>query len=120
MSRHIQNTTDESLAASTQTSVALFIDHECLRNMLLHGSAAYNIAEYRSGGGSQTLYTAGAGVTYLANRYARVSARYDSSPANPASTAVRGCLARPLAATTTTTAGCFSSGSAGDAGRHHT
>ena len=77
VSRHIQDTTDETIAASTTTSVALAVDHEYLRNVLLHGTAAYNLAQYGGGGGSQTLYTAGASVSYLANRNLRFSARYD-------------------------------------------
>ena len=75
--RHIQDTTDESVAAATLSSVTLTADHEYLRNVLLHASLSYNLVQYGQGIGSQTLYDAGASVTYLANRNLDLSARYD-------------------------------------------
>ena len=77
VSRHIQDTADETTAAFTQTSVLLSVDHEYLRNVLLRGTGRVDLGEYGQGGGEQTLYTAGASVTYMANRYARLSLGYE-------------------------------------------
>lgn len=78
VARRIQDTSDESTAAFTQTSILLTVDHELLRNVLLRGKGGIYIGEYEQNAGTdQTLYTAGASVTYLANRYLRATAAYD-------------------------------------------
>ena len=77
VSRRIQDTADDSTAAFTQTSVVGKVDHEFRRNILLSGSGGIYFGEYERGVGNQTLYTAGAGATYLVNRNARLSATYD-------------------------------------------
>ena len=77
VARRIQDTADDSTAAFTQTSVLLKVDHELRRNVLLRGSGGVYFGEYERGVGNQTLYTVGAGATYLLNRSVRISATYD-------------------------------------------
>ncbi len=75
--RSIQDSASEATVGLTESRVTLRVDHELRRNILLRGSAGYAIDEYANSTSSQTLYTAGAGVTYLMNRNMQVSANYD-------------------------------------------
>ncbi len=74
--RRIQDSADESTSGYTETSARLRVDHEYLRNVLLQANAGVYYNEY-NGGGNQTLYTIGAGATYLLNRNMGVTATYD-------------------------------------------
>ena len=76
VSRRIQDAADETTAGFTETSGTLTIDHEYRRNILLQANAGVFYDEY-SGGGNQTLYTVGAGASYLLNRNMSLSASYD-------------------------------------------
>ena len=75
--RSIQDSASEATAGLTESRLTLRVDHELFRNVLLRGSAGYALDEYAHSTSSQTLYTAGAGVTYLVNRNIQVSANYD-------------------------------------------
>lgn len=77
VARHIQDSTDETTAAFTQTSVITSVDHELLRNLLLRGEAGVYFGEYSGRAGNQTLYTAGASATYLTGRLVRLTASYE-------------------------------------------
>ncbi len=76
VSRRIQDAADETTAGYTETSGALTVDHELLRNVLLQANAGVFYNEYK-GGGNQTLYSVGTGASYLLNRNISVSASYD-------------------------------------------
>ena len=52
------------------------MDHEYLRNVLLQANGSFYHDDYR-GGGSQSLYAFGTGVTYLLNRNASATLGYD-------------------------------------------
>jgi hypothetical protein len=56
----------------------LVVDHELLRNVLLHGHGGIQHAEYLQAGSqtSQTQFSGGAGVTWLINRAVRLSLDY--------------------------------------------
>lgn len=75
VARQIQDASADTTAGVTQTSARLRLDHEYRRNVLLSANAGMADNAYR--GGDQVLYTAGAGVTYLANRTLGVSGTYD-------------------------------------------
>ncbi len=75
--RSIQDSASETTVGLTESRVTLRVDHELQRNVLLRGSAGYAVDEYAGSKTSQTLYTAGAGVTYLMNRNMQVTASYD-------------------------------------------
>ena len=76
VARRIQDSVDETTVGYTETSVKLSLDHEYLRNVLLRAQGGLYLNEYR-GGAQQTLYSAGAGVTWLLNRSMRLRASYD-------------------------------------------
>ena len=76
VARRIQDSTEDTLAATTQTSARLRLDHEYLRNVLLLANAGIANDAYQGGGG-QTLYLFGGGVTYLLNRRVGLTATYD-------------------------------------------
>ena len=76
VARRIQDSSSEVTQGFTETAFRLSVDHEYLRNVLLRGRAGVTTNEY-SGGGSQTLYFAGAGATWLLNRNLRLAATYD-------------------------------------------
>ena len=74
LARTIEDAAQEGVAGYTYTVARLAIDHEYLRNVLLHGAASVQHANFLQGGGVQTLYTLDAGVTWLMNRRMRLSA----------------------------------------------
>ena len=78
VARRIQDSADDTTAAFTETYGQLRGDEEYLPNVLLRASAGIYITDYQ-GGGSQTLYSAGAGITYLLNRDFELLASYDFS-----------------------------------------
>ncbi|HSU06706.1 MAG TPA: outer membrane beta-barrel protein, partial [Acetobacteraceae bacterium] len=73
LARTIEDAAQEGVAGYTYTTAHLTIDHEYLRNVLLRGFAGVQRADFLQGGGTQTSYTLGAGVTWLLNRRMRVS-----------------------------------------------
>ena len=78
-SRTIEDAAQADTVGYTYTIARLRADHELYRNILLNGGLGYQRADYLQNGGSQNIYDIGGGVTYLINRYARVSATYDFS-----------------------------------------
>ncbi len=75
--RRIQDASVETTVGLTESAVALRVDHELRRNVLLRGTVAYLNDEYSQNQGQQSLYTAGVGATYLLNRNMQVGASYD-------------------------------------------
>jgi hypothetical protein len=72
VTRRIADSSDETTTGYTETDAQVMVDHEYLRNVLLHGEVGVTDDIY-PGGGTQTLYEAGAGVTWLLNRNMRLS-----------------------------------------------
>ena len=77
VARRIQDSADETTVGYTETAVKLGLNHEYLRNVLLRAQAGVYFNEYNRNQGQQTLYSAGAGATWLLNRTMRLSASYD-------------------------------------------
>jgi hypothetical protein len=77
--RRIQDSAAEATVGLTESAVALRVDHELYRNILLRASAGYTDDEYSQNRGRQSLITAGIGATYLLNRNMQISASYDFS-----------------------------------------
>lgn len=75
--RAIEDASDESLIGYTDTQAKLVVDHEYARNLLLQGRLAVDSADYLQNGGSATVYSAGASVTYLIDRNLRLTASTD-------------------------------------------
>ena len=87
IARRIQDSADETTAAATTLSASLRADHELRRNILLTAAVGISRNDYDVGG-SQSLYTANVGATYLLNRYAAVGATYDVIARSGATTAL--------------------------------
>jgi hypothetical protein len=77
LSRTIESPESEGTGGYNYTAASLVVDHEYLRNVLLEGRASLQAAQFLQGGGTQTAYSLGAGVTWLLNRHMRLSANYD-------------------------------------------
>ena len=77
LNRSIEDAAQEGVAGFTNTSARLTLDQEVRRNVLLHVSAGVQHADFLQGGTQQNGYAVGAGVTWLASRYVRMSATYD-------------------------------------------
>ena len=76
ITRAVQDAAGEFAAAFTYTEAKIAIDHELTRDILLHAGYGIQRAEYEQSGGSETLNTAQAAVTWLVNRNARVTGSY--------------------------------------------
>ena len=76
LTRSIEDAAQEGVSGYTYTSAKLMLDHEYLRNVLLHAHAGIECANYLQGGGTETSFGLGAGVTWLVNQHVRVSASY--------------------------------------------
>ncbi len=83
--RRIEESNDDSTGGFTFNTGQVVVDHEYLRNILLQGSGGLQYAQYEQGGGTQTIYSAGAGATWLINRNMRLTARYDFSSSSSSS-----------------------------------
>lgn len=79
LTRSIEDAAQEGVAGYTYTAAKLAIDHEYRRNLLLHASAAVQRADFLPGGGYQTGYAAGGGVTWLMNRTVHLDLTYNIS-----------------------------------------
>ena len=53
------------------------VDHEYLRNVLFRAYAGIQSDDYLQGGGHDSRFSLGGGVTWLLNRNLRLSATYD-------------------------------------------
>lgn len=76
LARRIQDSSDETTAAATTLSARLRVDYELRRNLILTANGTVARNSYASGG-SQLQFGGGLGSTYLLNRFAAVSAKYD-------------------------------------------
>jgi hypothetical protein len=74
-SRTIEDVLGATTTGVTITSAGTSVDHEYRRNWLLHGELGLQHAAY-AGASSETLYSAGLAVTYLANRHLHIGASY--------------------------------------------
>jgi hypothetical protein len=90
--RLVQAPQSEGTAGFVLSSARLVVDHELRRNILLQARGSAQLADYFQGG-TQTNFTYGAGISWLLNRYVRLSLDYDairqsgttsfSTPSNP-------------------------------------
>lgn len=76
LTRRIEDAAQEGVAGYTYTAAKLTLDEELKRNILLQATGGWQIADFLQGGGRQTAWLLGVGVTWLVNRQARVSATY--------------------------------------------
>lgn len=67
-SRTMEDATADTFSGYVYDRVSLVADHEYLRNVLLQASVRYEHADYLNSAQTQSIYTAGAGVTWLLNR----------------------------------------------------
>jgi hypothetical protein len=77
--RYIEDSASEATVGYTETALKLSIDHELYRNVVLNAKAAAYLDDYAAGGGSQSFYTVGAGVTWTLSRVVRLVADYTYS-----------------------------------------
>jgi hypothetical protein len=77
LTRSIEDAAQEGVSGYTYTAGKLTIDHEYARDILLQASSGLQQADFLQGGGRQTAWLFGLGVTWLVNRNARVSATYN-------------------------------------------
>jgi hypothetical protein len=63
-------------ASSIRNSVALRVDHELLRNVLIGGQVAYRRDDFQDTGRVDNRFDVGPDITYLLNRYLSVGAGY--------------------------------------------
>ena len=75
LAREVDSPASAGVADYVYTVNRLDVDHELQRNILLHGSFAYQVADYL-GHGSQDAVTFGVSATWLISRLVRVSADY--------------------------------------------
>lgn len=76
--RTIDDAVDENVAGFIYTSGRLQVDHELRRNIVLTGYTSIQHAYYlQTGGGNETFFGAGGGVTYLVNRNVHIALTYD-------------------------------------------
>ena len=74
--RRIQDSSEQTTVALTESAVGLSVDHELRRNILLHGTTSYYIDQYGQHQGQQQLYTVGASATYLFTRNVQLTGGY--------------------------------------------
>jgi hypothetical protein len=94
-SRSIEEPSAEGTSGFVEDTVGLVVDHEYLRNVLLQGRAGVQAAQYM-GGGSDTSYSVGGGVTWLLNRRVRLSANYDYNHQHGSSSVTQGGQLTPV------------------------
>lgn len=77
LTRSIEDAAQEGVSGYTYTNGTVAVDHEYMRNILLHGSVGLQHADFLQGGGQANSLSLGAGATWLINRNLRLSATYD-------------------------------------------
>lgn len=75
--RQLQNVGSAISAASLTTQVALGVDHELLRNLILSADVGYQHADFVGEDRSSSRYTAGVQARYFVNRRWRLGAELD-------------------------------------------
>ncbi len=83
LTRSIEDAAQEGVSGFTYTAGKLGIDHELMRDVLIATSVGLRQARFLQGG-QQAGASAGVGITWLFNRYAKVSATYDLNTAHGA------------------------------------
>ena len=91
LSQSIEDAAQEGVAGYTYTTARLRLDHEYLRNVLLHASVGLQRAVFTQGASAQNGASLGGGVTWLVDRNLRLSADYafsaqQGTPATPSNT----------------------------------
>jgi len=76
LTRSIEDAAQEGVVGYTNTAARLTIDHEYARDILLQATGGAQQADFLQGGGRQTAWLFGLGVTWLIDRQMRVSATY--------------------------------------------
>ena len=66
----------DAAEANFQNTVALDVNHELLRNVLLNANVGYARDDFEGTSRTDNIFAAGAGVSYLLNRNLSVDARY--------------------------------------------
>jgi hypothetical protein len=92
VSRETGDAEQQGVSGLIYTSARLTIDHEYLRNLLLHASVGLQKAVFFQGG-QQSGTSAGLGVTWVMNRSARLSFTYDQTDVRGSSTSVEAPVA---------------------------
>jgi len=77
LTRSIEDAAQEGVSGYTRTAGTLTIDHEYERNILLQATGGVQHADFLQGGGQQTAFLFGLGVTWLIDRQMSASATYD-------------------------------------------
>ncbi|HVC61664.1 MAG TPA: outer membrane beta-barrel protein [Acetobacteraceae bacterium] len=75
--RSMEDAAQEGVAGYTYTNARVTLDHELRHDLLLHGYAGLQRADFLQGGTQQTAYSLGVGAAWLMNRRVRLSATYD-------------------------------------------
>lgn len=91
ISREATDAAQEGVSGMMFTTARLTIDHEYLRNLLLHASMGLQRADFFQGG-YQTGTVAGLGMTWILNRSMRLSATYDQTDLHGSSNPAFGLL----------------------------
>ncbi len=91
VARYIEDSAAEATTGYTETALKLSVDHELYRNIILDAHVAVYLDDY-AGGGNQSYYTGGGGVTWRLNRDLSLTADYTFS-ARQASSSVPAAFA---------------------------
>jgi hypothetical protein len=87
--RYIEDSAAEATVGYTESTLKLNLDHEYSRAIVLNAHGSFYYDDYSQGGGSQSFYTVGGGVTWRLNRNLRLvgnyahSSRHTESPTSP-------------------------------------
>jgi hypothetical protein len=74
--RLVNDTTFAGASAMEDSTVRVSVDHEFLRNLLLHASVSYTDSRFRGIGRDDRIIDAGVGADYFMNPYLSAGARY--------------------------------------------
>jgi hypothetical protein len=77
LTRSIEDAAQEGVSGYTYTAAKVVYDHEYARDILFQLTGGVQHADFLQGGGAQTAFLFGAGVTWLVNRQMSASATYD-------------------------------------------
>ena len=96
LTRSIEDAAQEGVSGYTRTAGQLTVDHEYKRNILLQVTGGVQHADFLQGGGQQTAFLFGLGVTWLIDRQMSASATYDFNDQQGSSTGTAGPFSRSL------------------------
>ncbi len=85
VARAIEDAANDTTIGYTYTAAKLVVDHEYRRNILLQGYASVQSAEYQQRGGSQTIKSGGANISWLLSRNIHLKASYDLNQSDASS-----------------------------------